>query len=140
VVINPTRGEPDPITEKDNNALFYGTGGTGKTSIVRKLAYEADTYPLIEIKGSNLTPRKEDNEIGIDPLNKFIFTLCDIENTLEDDYNFSRDATNNEVRYILFVDEADNISTHNAIIEYTRLIFLKSCMEGISKESQSKNL
>ncbi|CAI2184646.1 4131_t:CDS:2 [Funneliformis geosporum] len=126
VVINPTRGEPDPVTEKDNNALFYGTGGTGKTSIVRKLAYESDIYPLIEIKGSNLTPRKEDNEIGIDPLNKFIFTLCDIENVLEDDYGFSKDVANNEVRYILFVDEADNISTHNAIIEYTKLIFLKS--------------
>ncbi|CAG8575024.1 10837_t:CDS:2 [Ambispora leptoticha] len=137
MVINPIRGEQDPVTEKDNNALFYGTGGTGKTSIVRKLAYEADIYPLIEIKGSNLTPRKEDNEIGIDPLNKFIFTLCDIENVLEDDYGFSRDTANSEVRYILFVDEADNISTHNAIIEYTKLIFLKSCMEGISKDAQN---
>jgi predicted AAA+ superfamily ATPase len=37
-VIDPVRGEPDPNnSEKDNNALFYGTGGTGKTSLVRKL-------------------------------------------------------------------------------------------------------
>jgi len=103
------------------------------------LAYEADMYPLIEIKGSNLTPRKEDNENGIDPLNKFTFTLCDIENVLEDDYNLVRE-TNNEIRYILFVDEADNISTHNAIIEYTKLMFLKTCMEGIDKSAQSQNL
>ncbi|CAG8651857.1 8776_t:CDS:2 [Ambispora gerdemannii] len=140
IVANPVRGKQDPTTEKDNNALLYGAGGTGKTSIVRKLAYNANCYPLIEIKGPSLTPRKEDYSNGIDPLNKFVFTLCDIENTLEDDYNFSRES-NSEVRYIFFVDEADNVCSNTALpTEYTRLIFLKSCMEGISKESQSQNL
>lgn len=140
VTYNPVRGEQDPVTEKDNNALFYGTGGTGKTSIVRKLAYYADSYPLIEIKGSNLTPRKEDYENGIDPLNKFIFTLCDIENNLEDNYNFAREL-NDEIRYILFVDEADNVCSNTALpTEYTKLIFLKACMEGIKKDAQSQNL
>ena len=140
VISDPVRGEQDPITEKDNNALLYGAGGTGKTSIIRKLAYNADRYPLIEIKGSSLTPRKEDYTNGIDPLNKFIFTLCDIENTLEDDFNFKREE-NGEVRYILFVDEADNVCSNTALpTEYTKLTFLKACMEGISKESQSQNL
>ncbi|CAI2187227.1 8989_t:CDS:2 [Funneliformis geosporum] len=140
VVSNPVRGKQDPTTEKDNNALLYGAGGTGKTSIVRKLTYNANRYPLIEIKGPSLTPRKEDYSNGIDPLNKFVFTLCDIENTLEDDYGFRRE-TNGEIRYILFVDEADNVCSNTALpTEYTRLIFLKSCMEGISKESQSQNL
>ena len=107
---------------------------------MRKLAYEADLYPLVEIKGPNLTLRKEDYDNGIDPLNKFIFTLCDIENTLEDDFGFSRED-NHEVRYILFVDEADNVCSNTALpTEYTRLIFLKSCMEGIDKEAQSQNL
>jgi len=140
VTANPVRGEPDPDTEKDNNALFYGTGGTGKTSLVRRLAYNSDLYPLIEIKGSNLTPRKEDYDNGIDPLNKFIFTLCDIENTLQDDYGFEREA-NGEVRFILFVDEADNVCSNTALsTDYTRLIFLKTCMEGIDKNAQSQNL
>ncbi|CAG8637103.1 5244_t:CDS:2, partial [Diversispora eburnea] len=139
-VVNPVRGEQDSKTEKDNNALLYGAGGTGKTSIVRKLAYYANLYPLIEIKGPALTPRKEDYSNGIDPLNKFIFTLCDIENNLEDNYNFARE-TNGEIRYILFVDEADNVCSNTALpTEYTKLIFLKSCMEGIKKEAQSQNL
>ncbi|CAG8528545.1 2417_t:CDS:2 [Ambispora gerdemannii] len=120
VTVNPVRGEPDPQTEKDNNALFYGTGGTGKTSLVRRVAYNADLYPLIEIKGPALTPRNEDYKNGIDPLNKFVFTLCDIENTLEDDYGFIREG-NSEVKYILFVDEADNVCTNNAFTEYTKL-------------------
>ncbi|CAI2183827.1 16496_t:CDS:2, partial [Funneliformis geosporum] len=102
-----TLGEPDFQTKKDNNALFYGTGGTGKTSLARRVAYNSDLYPLIEIKGPALTPRKEDYNNGIDPLNKFIFTLCDIENALEDNYGFVREE-NGEIRYILFVDEADN--------------------------------
>jgi len=134
------RGEPDPQTEKDNNALFYGAGGTGKTSLVRRIAYNSDLYPLIEIKGPALTPRKEDYDNGIDPLNKFIFTLCDIENTLEDDYDFIREE-NGEIRYILFVDEADNVCSNTALpTEYTKLIFLKACMEGINKSAQSQNL
>src|SRR5437588_13010715 len=138
--MNPVRDEPDPNTKKDNNALFYGTGGTGKTSLARRLTYNSDLYPLIEIKGPNLTPRNEDYKAGIDPLNKFVFTLCDIENTLEDDYGFLREA-NGEVKYILFVDEADNICSNTAFpTEYTKLIFLKTCMEGISKDEQSKNL
>jgi len=140
VTINPVRGEQDPDTKKDNNALFYGTEGTGKTSLVRRIAYNSDLYPLIEIKGSSLTPRKEDYSNGIDPLNKFIFTLCDIENMLEDDYGFTREE-NAEVRFIFFVDEADNVCSNTAMpTEYTRLIFLKSCMEGINKEAQSQNL
>lgn len=140
VFINPIRGDPNPITKKDNNALFYGTGGTGKTSLVRRVAYNSDVYPLIEIKGPSLTPRKSDYNNGVDPLNKFIFTLCDIENTLEDDFHFQRQV-NGEIRYILFVDECDNVCSNTALpTEYTKLIFLKTCMEGINKSEQSQNL
>jgi hypothetical protein len=102
--------------------------------------FNADCYPLIEIKGPALTPRNEDYKSGIDPLNKFIFTLCDIENVLEDDYGFERES-NGEVRYILFVDEADNICSNTALsTDFTKLIFLKTCMEGIKKSAQSQNL
>nr|CAG8563169.1 14964_t:CDS:10 [Entrophospora candida] len=104
VAYNPIRGESDPNAKKDNNALFYGTGGTGPA----------------------LTPRNEDYKSGIDPLNKFIFTLCDIENTLGDDYGFMHEE-NGEIRYILFVDECDNVCTNTALsTDYTKLIFLKT--------------
>ncbi|CAG8584316.1 9109_t:CDS:2 [Paraglomus brasilianum] len=136
---DPSRGKPDPGNKKDNNALFYGTEGTGKTSIVRKLTYETDCYPLVEVKGSSLSPNKLDADIGIDALGKFIFTLCDIEHTLEDDFGLPRE-TNGEVRYILFVDEADLVSKDARLGEYTYLVFLKECMEQISKEKQAENL
>ncbi|CAG8602459.1 4923_t:CDS:2 [Paraglomus brasilianum] len=61
---------------------------------------------MIEVKGSTLSPNKLDSDIGIAPLEKFIFTICDIEHTLEDDYGFKREK-NGEIRFILFVDEAD---------------------------------
>ena len=47
---------------------------------------------------------------------------------------------NGEVRYILFVDEADLVSKDSRLGEYTYLVFLKECMEQISKEKQSQNL
>src|SRR5437016_5289086 len=106
--MNPIRGERDSNTGLDNNALFYGAPRTGKSIMAEKLTYEADNYPLIVIQGSSLTPRDLDYKAGIDPLNKFIFTLCDINYTLEDDFNFRRED-NGEVRYILFIDEANQI-------------------------------
>ncbi|CAG8776966.1 6487_t:CDS:10 [Gigaspora margarita] len=124
---DPSRGKPDE-SKKDNNALFFGTEGTGKTSIVRKLTYETDCYPMIEVKGSTLSPNKLDSDIGIAPLEKFIFTICDIEHTLEDDYNFKREK-NGEVRFILFVDEADLVSRESRYFDPIKLAFLKECME-----------
>jgi len=60
-------------------------------------------------------------------LGKFIFTLCDIEHTLEDDFGLPRED-NGEVRYILFVDEADLVSKDARLGEYTYLVFLKECI------------
>ncbi|CAG8684002.1 2409_t:CDS:10, partial [Gigaspora margarita] len=62
------------------------------------------------------------------------------KNNLEDNYGFTREE-NGEIRYILFVDEADNVCSNTALpTEYTKLIFLKACMEGIKKDAQSQNL
>ncbi|CAG8615713.1 5009_t:CDS:2, partial [Diversispora eburnea] len=116
--------ERDPTTRLDNNALFYGAPRTGKSVMAEKLAYEADMYPLIVIQGSSLTPRKIDYDAGIAPLGKFIFTLCDIDHTLTDDFNFRREE-NGEVRYILFIDEANQITTSTLISKSTELTFLK---------------
>ncbi|CAI2197862.1 8332_t:CDS:2, partial [Funneliformis geosporum] len=114
-------------SKKDNNALFFGTEGTGKTSIVRKLTYETDCYPLVEVKGSTLSPTKNDSNLSIAPLDKFILTLCDIDHTLVNDFGFKRE-TNGEVRYILFVDEADLVSRTAMIFDATYLVFLKEYM------------
>ncbi|CAG8780071.1 1328_t:CDS:2, partial [Racocetra persica] len=99
VKLDPIRGEKDSNTKKDNNALFYGTGGTGKSISVEKLAYEADKYPLVIVKGLALTPKLPDQKYE-----------------------------GGEVRYIFFIDEADQISENSFAKESTGLTFLKECM------------
>jgi len=94
---------------------------------------------MIEVKGSTLSPNKLDSDIGIAPLEKFIFTICDIEHTLEDDYGFKREK-NGEIRFILFVDEADLVSRESRYFDPIKLAFLKECMEQVSKEKQTENL
>src|SRR6266487_576352 len=107
--------------------------------MAEKLTYEADSYPLVVIQGSSLTPRKIDYDAGIDPLAKFIFTLCDINYTLTDEFSFERES-NGEVRYILFVDEANQITTSTLISKSTELTFLKECMGSDNRINESQNL
>lgn len=139
VKMNPTRGKKDSISKLDNNALFYGAPRTGKSVMSEKIAYEADRYPLVVIQGSSLTPRDLDYKAGIDPLGKFIFSLCDIDYTLEDIFGFERED-NNEVRYILFIDEANQITTSTLISKSTELTFLKECMGSDTRINESQNL
>jgi len=139
VKTNPVRGEIDPNTKLDNNALFYGAPRTGKSVMAEKLAYEADMYPLVVIQGSTLTPRKNDYDAGIDPLAKFIFTLCDIDFTLTDNFGLEREE-DGEVRYILFVDEANQITTSTLLSSSTGLTFLKECMGSDNRINESHNL
>ena len=107
--------------------------------MAEKLTYEADRYPLVVIQGSALTPRKADYDAQIDPLTKFIFTLCDIDHTLVDDFGFEREE-NGEVRYILFIDEANQINTSTVLQEPTKLTFLKECMGGDNRINETQNL
>src|SRR5436305_12111705 len=107
--------------------------------MAEKLAYEAAKYPLVVIQGSSLTPKDLDYKSGIDPLGKFIFTLCDIDYTLTDDFGFERED-NGEVKYILFVDEANQITTSTLISRSTELTFLKECMGSDTGINESKNL
>jgi len=94
---------------------------------------------MVEVKGSTLSPNKLNSDIGIAPLEKFILTICDIEHTLEDDFGFIRES-NGEVRFILFVDEADLVSREARYFDPIKLAFLKECMEQVSKEKQTENL
>ncbi|CAI2189541.1 10684_t:CDS:2 [Funneliformis geosporum] len=71
-VANPTRGIPDPNTKRDNNALFYGAPGTGKTATTQNICFKANKYPLVEIKGSSLTPRIK---VKMNVAEKFYYTL-----------------------------------------------------------------
>lgn len=138
VIANPTRGDPDS-DKKDNSALLYGAPGTGKTATVKNVCYKSDKYPLIEIKGSSLTPNKEDQEAGILPLKKFVYTISELEWSLVKEFELEREE-NGEVRYILFVDEADQISNNALTHDPTKLRFLKDCLEGVNKSSRSQNL
>ena len=138
VLNNPTRGEPDS-DGKDNSALFYGAPGTGKTATVKNVCYNSDKYPLVTIKGSSLTPTKEDQETGILPLKKFAYTISELEWSLDKEFGFER-KENGEIRYILFVDEADQISNNALTHDPTKLRFLKDCLEGVNKSARSQNL
>ncbi|CAG8648566.1 5153_t:CDS:2 [Ambispora gerdemannii] len=102
------KSNPNPATKKDNNAIFFGAPGTGKSATVKKICIEADECPLVIVKGSSLTPTKQDYDAV---------------------YGMERE-TNGEVRYILFVDECDQISNNSLIHDPNKLRFLKELLEG----------
>src|SRR5437763_4497450 len=134
--------DPNDLSNLDNNALFFGAPRTGKSIMAEKLAYEADKYPLVTIQGSTLTPNKANSNNTIDVSLKFFFTICSITYDLVDDYGFEREE-DGEVRYILFLDEADQVCTTNLLPPKdvsTQLTFLKECMGSDNKEEESKNL
>jgi hypothetical protein len=86
-----------------------------------------------------LTPTKEDQEAGVLPLKKFCYTISELEWSLVKEFGFEREE-NGEVRYILFVDEADQISNNALTHDPTKLRFLKDCLEGVNKSARSQNL
>lgn len=139
-IINPVRGDRDR-DKKDNNATLYGAPRTGKSIIVEKLAYEADIYPLVVIQGSALTPTINDQQCSIKNFNKFIYTICDINNTLVDDFGLEINPESGEPQYILFIDEANQVSENTMLSCPSRLTFLKECMGSDNwKANESHNL
>ncbi|CAI2182008.1 6374_t:CDS:2, partial [Funneliformis geosporum] len=104
---NPIRGETDK-NKRDNNAIFYGAPGTGKTRTIQNICYTANRYPLVEIKGSALTPTKEDQDSKLLPLKKFVYTI----------------------------NEADQISNNALTHDPTKLRFLKECLEGVDQSAR----
>lgn len=136
VIENPTRGEYKKL---GNNALFYGAPGTGKTETMRNICVKANKYPLISIAGSDLTPTDSDQKAEILPLHKFAYTISELEWSLVNDYGFEREE-NGEVRYILFVDEANQISNNSLIFQSNGLKILKDCLESTGKDEETKNL
>lgn len=134
---DPTRGNYEKGL--GNNALFYGAPGTGKTETMRNLCVKADKYPLVVVAGSDLTPTEADQSAEILPLHKFAYTISELEWSLVKDYGFERED-NGEVRYMLFVDEANQISNNALIFQSNGLKFLKDCLESADKDRDSKNL
>src|SRR6185312_8145083 len=127
--------DPNDLSNLDNNALFYGAPRTGKSVMAEKLAYEADKYPLVVIQGSTLTPNKPNIDAGIVLLTKFVYTISSITYDLVDSYGFEREE-DGEVRYILFLDEADQICMNSFDPPKTassELTFLKECMGSDNK-------
>lgn len=139
-LVDPVRGERDK-SKLDNNAALYGTPRTGKSIIVEKLAYKSDKYPLVVIQGSALTPNVNDQKCNVDNFNKFIFTICDINNTLVDDFGFERNPKSGEPQYIFFIDEANQVSENTFVRKSSGLTFLKECMGSDNyKKNESHNL
>ncbi|RHZ35671.1 AAA family ATPase [endosymbiont GvMRE of Glomus versiforme] len=138
--IDPVRGDRDK-SKIDNNATLYGAPRTGKSIIVEKLAFYADKYPLVVIQGSNLTPNLNDQRCKVDNFKKFIYTICDINNTLVDDFHFERNLESGEPQYIFFIDEANQVSENTLITKSSGLKFLKECTGSDNyKKNESHNL
>jgi len=139
-LIDPMRGDRDR-SNFDNNATLYGAPRTGKSIIVEKLAYNADRYPLVVIQGSALTPTINDQKCGIDNFKKFIYAICDINNTLIDDFGIEINEESGEPPYIFFIDEANQVSENTFARKSSGLIFLKECMGSDDyKRNESHNL
>ncbi|CAG8608407.1 5801_t:CDS:2 [Ambispora gerdemannii] len=121
------------LEEEEELILSDEIKGTGKTATMKNVCIKANMYPLVEIKGSNLTPTESDQSAEILPLQKFAYTLSELEWNLVKECGFEREE-NGEVRYILFVDEANQISNNSGFFQPNQLRFLKDCMEGIDKK------
>lgn len=140
VLVDPVRGERDK-SKIDNNATLYGAPRTGKSIIVEKLAYNADRYPLVVIQGSSLTPNLNDQKCTIDNFKKFIYTVCDINNSLVDEFNLERNPASGEPQYIFFIDEANQVSENTFAKRSSGLTFLKECTGSDDyKNNESHNL
>jgi hypothetical protein len=140
VLVDPVRGERDK-SNIDNNATLYGAPRTGKSIIVEKLTCNADRYPLVVIQGSALTPNINDQKCGIDNFKKFIYTICDINNTLVDEFGLERNPESGEPQYIFFIDEANQVSENTFARKSSGLIFLKECTGSDDyKNNESHNL
>src|SRR6185369_3166912 len=104
------------------------------------ITHESNCYPLVIIQGSTLTPSKINETNGVTLLQKFFFTISSISYDLTDDYGFERE-TNGEVKYILFLDEADQVCTTNLLPPNqvsSQLTFLKECMGSDNKSEGLK--
>ncbi|CAI2188240.1 17275_t:CDS:10 [Funneliformis geosporum] len=140
VLVDPVRGERDK-SKIDNNATLYGAPRTGKSIIVEKLTYQADIYPLVVIQGSSLTPNLNDQKCTIDNFKKFIYTVCDINNSLVDEFGLERNPESGEPQYIFFIDEANQVSENTFVKKSSGLTFLKECTGSDDyKNNESHNL
>jgi hypothetical protein len=106
---------------------------------MRNLCVKANKYPLVVVAGSDLTPTQADQNAEILPLHKFAYTISELEWSLVKDYGFEREE-NGEVKYMLFVDEANQISNTSLVFQSNQLRFLKDCLESADKDRDSKNL
>jgi hypothetical protein len=95
----------------------------------------------VVIQGSALTPTINDQKCSIDNFKKFIYTICDINNTLVDDFGLERNPESGEPQYIFFIDEANQVSENTFARKSSGLTFLKECMGSDNyKANESHNL
>ncbi|CAI2186443.1 10001_t:CDS:10 [Funneliformis geosporum] len=91
------RSKLSMLEEEEKLILSDEIKGTGKTATMKNLCVRSNKYPLVEIKGSNLTPTELDQSSEILPLQKFAYTI----------------------------NEANQISNNSAFFQPNQLRFLK---------------
>lgn len=120
---------------KDNNALFYGAPGTGKTSLARILAKNANK-PFFEVKGDDLYAQQHEKR---EPREKLVALLTDIEEGKFSGLKGDNKEIDISQGYILFIDEA-NAMEKETVFKGRKLGFLKNMYDAFDKHQENKKV
>lgn len=120
---------------KENNALFFGSPGTGKTSIARILAKHTNK-PFFEVKGDDLYAQQHEKR---EPRDKVLALIADIEQKKFAGLKGDNKDIDISQGYILFIDEANSMEKES-VSRGRKLGFLKTIYDAFDKHQENKKV